>query len=176
MTHEKQKLIVKDFNGGTYTLLEVIGEGGQGTVQRTDQVNLVAKITNLLPDVQLKEIRKQFKHVMRLPIRDLKIALPLSLLDLENHSKFNNHAGYVMELMDGLESLSAQIERIYSLDGQLDIIKYRDTGSFARRLLILKELAQTLAKLHGKGLAFGDLSPNNIFVSKGSVQKTVSFP
>ncbi|MFX5413969.1 hypothetical protein ABTD17_08955 [Acinetobacter baumannii] len=65
MTHEKQKLIVKDFNGGTYTLLEVIGEGGQGTVQRTDQVNLVAKITNLLPDVQLKEIRKQFKHVMR---------------------------------------------------------------------------------------------------------------
>mgnify|MGYP000004559314 FL=1 len=165
MTHEKQKLIVKDFNGGTYTLLEVIGEGGQGTVQRTDQVNLVAKITNLLPDVQLKEVRKQFKHVMRLPIRDLKIALPLSLLDLENHSKFNNHAGYVMELMDGLEPLSAQIERIYSLDGQLDIIKYRDTGSFARRLLILKELAETLAKLHGKGLAFGDLSPNNFFVS-----------
>jgi hypothetical protein len=48
-----------------------------------------------------------------------------------------------MELMDGLEPLSAQIERIYSLDGQLDIIKYRDTGSFARRLLILKELAET---------------------------------
>ena len=50
--HEKQDEIVNDLHGGMYTLLEVIGEGGQGTVQKTDQVNLVAKITNLLPDVQ----------------------------------------------------------------------------------------------------------------------------
>ena len=159
MTNQTQKRIVKDLQGSTYVLLEKIGEGGQGTVLKTDQVNLVVKITNVLPEIQLKEVRKQFKHVMRLPLRDLKIALPLSLLTLKNR------AGYVMELMDGLEPLSAQIERIYNLDGQLDIIKYRDTGSFARRLLILKELAETLAKLHGKGLAFGDLSPNNFFVS-----------
>ena len=159
MTNEKQKLVVKDLHGGTYTLIEKIGEGGQGTVLKTDQANLVVKITNVMPEVQLKEVYKQFKHVMRLPLRDLKIALPLSLLTLKSR------AGYVMELMDGLEPLSAQIERIYSLDGQLDSIKYRDTGGFARRLLILKELAETLAKLHGTGLAFGDLSPNNIFVS-----------
>lgn len=159
MTNEKQKLIVKDHHGGTYTLIEKIGEGGQGTVLKTEQVNLVVKITNVMPEVQLKEVCKQFKHVMRLPLRDLKIALPLSLLTLKSR------AGYVMELMDGLEPLSAQIERIYSLDGQLDTIKYRDTGSFDRRLLILRALAETLAKLHSKGLAFGDLSPNNIFVS-----------
>ena len=131
MTNQTQKRIVKDLQGSTYVLLEKIGEGGQGTVLKTDQVNLVVKITNVLPEIQLKEVRKQFKHVMRLPLRDLKIALPLSLLTLKNR------AGYVMELMDGLEPLSAQIERIYNLDGQLDIIKYRDTGSFARRLLIL---------------------------------------
>ncbi|WP_370686741.1 protein kinase domain-containing protein [Acinetobacter harbinensis] len=159
MINEKQKLIVNDLHGGAYKLLEKIGEGGQGTVFETDQVNLVVKITNALPDAQLKEVRKQFQNVMRLPLRDLKIALPLSLL------KLKNHAGYVMELMDGLESLSSQIESMYTPKGQLDIIKYRDTGSFARRLLILKELAETLAKLHGKGLAFGDLSPHNIFVS-----------
>ncbi|WAU77573.1 protein kinase domain-containing protein [Acinetobacter sp. TR3] len=159
MMNEKQKRIVKDLHGGTYELLGKIGEGGQGTVLKTDRVNLVVKITNVLPEVQLKEVRKQFQNVMRLPLRDLKIALPLSLLTLKNR------AGYVMELMDGLEPLSAQIERMYTLEGQLDLIKYRDTGSFARRLLILKELAETLARLHGKGLAFGDLSPNNIFVS-----------
>jgi DNA-binding helix-hairpin-helix protein with protein kinase domain len=49
---------------------------------------------------------------------------------------------------------------------QLDMFLYRDTGSFGRRLQILKQLAETLAKLHGRGLAFGDLSPNNIFVSQ----------
>ena len=167
MTHEKQKLIVKDFNGGTYTLLEVIGEGGQGTVQRTDQVNLVAKITNLLPDVQLKEIRKQFKHVMRLPIRDLKIALPLSLLDLENHSKFNNHAGYVMELMDGLvpmtELMQVATDALMSDEGLSGYVK---TGGLLRRLKMLARLARVLADLHGRGLAYGDLSPANVFVSQ----------
>lgn len=158
MMNAKQ-ITVKDLQGATYTLIEKIGEGGQGTVLKTDHANLVVKITNKLPENQLKEVRKQFQNVMRLPLRELKIALPLSLLQLKNRT------GYVMELMGGLESLSSQIERMYTLEGQLDIIKYRDTGSFARRLLILKELAETLAKLHGKGLAFGDLSPHNIFVS-----------
>ena len=156
---DAKQIIVKDLHGAIYTLIEKIGEGGQGTVLKTDHANLVVKITNTLSEGQLKEVRKQFQNVMRLPLRDLKIALPLSLLQLKNRT------GYVMELMDGLEPLSSQIERMYTPEGQLDIIKYRDTGSFSRRLLILKELAGTLAKLHGKGLAFGDLSPHNIFVS-----------
>ena len=86
MTNQTQKRIVKDLQGSTYVLLEKIGEGGQGTVLKTDQVNLVVKITNVLPEIQLKEVRKQFKHVMRLPLRDLKIALPLSLLTLKDRA------------------------------------------------------------------------------------------
>ena len=60
MTNQTQKRIVKDLQGSTYVLLEKIGEGGQGTVLKTDQVNLVVKITNVLPEIQLKEVRKQF--------------------------------------------------------------------------------------------------------------------
>lgn len=92
---------------------------------------------------------------MRLPLRDLKIALPLSLLQSKNVQ-----GAYVMELMDGLESLSTQIENIQKNGQQLDMFLYRDTDGFGRRLQILKQLAETLAKLHGRGLAFGDLSPN----------------
>lgn len=40
------------------------------------------------------------------------------------------------------------------------------TGGLHRRLRLLAKLARTLAKLHGRGLAYGDLSPANIFVSK----------
>ena len=64
MTNEKQKRIVNDLQGGTYELLGRIGEGGQGTVLKTDQVNLVVKITNVLPDAQLKKVRKQFQNVI----------------------------------------------------------------------------------------------------------------
>ena len=66
MTNEKQKRIVNDLQGGTYELLGRIGEGGQGTVLKTDQVNLVVKITNVLPEVQLREerwIRKFEQHL-----------------------------------------------------------------------------------------------------------------
>ena len=114
---DAKQIIVKDLQGATYTLTEKIGEGGQGTVLKTDHANLVVKITNKLSEGQLKEVRKQFQNVMRLPLRDLKIALPLSLLQLKNRT------GYVMELMDGLEPLSSQIERMYTPEGQLDIIK-----------------------------------------------------
>jgi serine/threonine protein kinase len=133
---------------------------GAGEVWTTNHTNLVVKLSNSYTNrALLINHVQQVQNVMRLPLRDLKIALPLSLLQSEN-------GGYVMELMDGLESLSTQIENIQKNGQQLDMFLYRDTGSFGRRLQILKQLAETLAKLHGRGLAFGDLSPNNIFVSQ----------
>jgi hypothetical protein len=74
MTNEKQKRIVKTSRRYVYTTRSNWRRWSRDSL-KTDQVNLVVKITNVLPDVQLKEVRKQFKHVMRLPIRDLKIAL-----------------------------------------------------------------------------------------------------
>lgn len=162
MTTDTNKAqIVTDHRGTSYSLVKKIGEGGQGMVLMTNQQQLVVKISNpYLNHNQLMDDLNQIQNVMRLPLRDLKIALPLSLLQLKNR------VGYVMELMDGLESLGTQIEKIQNNTQQLDILTYRDTGSFGRRLHILKQLAETLAKLHGRGLTFGDLSPNNIFVSQ----------
>ncbi len=158
-TDSKKTQTVTDYHGTSYSLVKKIGEGGQGMVLTTNHPNLVVKVSNAYTnEMQLKDDLAQIQTVMRLPLRDLKIALPLSLL------KFKNRVGYVMELMDGLASLSSQIERIQN--NATDTILYRDTGSFGRRLQILKQLAETLAKLHGRGLAFGDLSPNNIFVSQ----------
>ena len=41
-----------------------------------------------------------------------------------------------------------------------------ETGGLLRRLRILSRLARVLAELHGRGLAFGDLSPANVFTSR----------
>lgn len=56
--------------------------------------------------------------------------------------------------MDGLESLTRQIERIQNNNQQLDSFLYRDTGSFGRRLHILKQLAETSTKIHAKFRCF----------------------
>ena len=43
---------------------------------------------------------------------------------------------------------------------------FRNTGGLSRRVRVLARLARLLASLHGRALAYGDLSPTNIFVSR----------
>ena len=152
---------VKDTHGTVYELTSKLGQGGQGQVFTTNHHNLIVKITNPIDsDVKRHQEFAKIQWVVRRPIRDLNIALPIAVL------KLKNRVGYVMELMDNLESLTQQIKRIQ--DGSINVSMrdaYRDTGGLARRIKLLIQLAQTLAQLHGKGLCYGDLSPDNIYVS-----------
>ena len=71
-----------------------------------------------------------------------------------------------MELMDGLEPMKLMLES--SLTGLRDgngVSVYLHSGGMSRRIRILARLARSLASLHGRALAYGDLSPANIFVS-----------
>jgi serine/threonine protein kinase len=72
-----------------------------------------------------------------------------------------------MELMDGLgpmtELMQVATDALMSDDG---LSGYMKTGGLLRRLKILARLARVLAELHGRGLAYGDLSPANVFASK----------
>ena len=76
-------------------------------------------------------------------------------------------AGYVMELMDGLvplEQLLTQAQQAF-LDGE-GLSGYLASGGLRRRLRLLARLARVMARLHGLGIAHGDLSPKNVFVSE----------
>ena len=154
--------VVFDSKKTPYTLKRKLGEGGQGVVVATDHPNIVVKISKPLSNDEVKRQRLKIQKVMRANLRFLNIARPLDMLQLKSR------VGYVMELMDGLESLEDTLDKFSILtdDGHLDLEVYRNTGGFKRRILILKELASTLANLHGRGMAYGDLSPNNIFISQ----------
>ena len=47
------------------------------------------------------------------------------------------------------------------------IVHYYKTGGLRRRLNALFKCASLLARLHGNGMVYGDISPNNIFISEG---------
>ena len=47
------------------------------------------------------------------------------------------------------------------------IVHYYRTGGLRRRLHTLYKCASLLARLHGNGMVYGDISPNNIFISEG---------
>lgn len=155
---------VWDDRGAVYELGEKLAEGGQGHVVTTRaDARLLVKVSkwpNAHPESL--EWQRQIERVHRLPIteNDLPIAMPKALI-------VKPRAGYVMELMDGLvplEQLLTQAQQAF-LDGE-GLSGYLASGGLRRRLRLLARLARVMARLHGLGIAHGDLSPKNVFVSE----------
>ncbi|MDO4683247.1 MAG: serine/threonine-protein kinase [Lautropia sp.] len=165
MKHEKQgdketqKTVVDD-RGHEYVLTEKIGEGGQGSVYRTKNRNILIKLSHPVSSGEHGRWEARIRALMRQPIEPLPIARPLAMIT-------RPRAGYVMELMDGLEPLQDLMQRTDDAmqTEEKGLSGFIETGGLIRRHRLLLRLARILAELHGKGLAYGDLSPANIFIS-----------
>ncbi|WP_420935483.1 protein kinase domain-containing protein [Alteromonas sp. A081] len=161
---QTKKRIVTDTFGQDFELVKKIGHGGQGVVCTTQVDNVLVKMSTQ-PDKNKK--RKWLEHVhwlMRQPLEQLNIAKPFSRIAMKG-----NNFGYAMELMDGLislESLMNETEELIAEEGSPE--HYLATGGLKRRMTILAKLARILSDLHARGLAYGDLSPANIFVSENA--------
>ena len=153
--------VVFDRQGGAYELTVKLSEGGQGVVCRTQFPGVLVKIARFpASDPRTKSWFEHIEWVSRLPLEALKIARPQTLI-------VKPRFGYVMELMDGLVPLTDMLEESMAAmhDGR-GLQGFIDSGGLAKRLRLLERLSATLAALHGRGLAYGDLSPGNIFVSR----------
>ncbi|CAI4163978.1 Protein kinase [Alteromonas macleodii] len=161
---QTKKRIVTDTFGQDFELVKKIGHGGQGVVCSTQIDNVLVKMSTQ-PDKNKK--RKWLEHVhwlMRQPLEQLNIAKPFSRIAMKG-----NNFGYAMELMDGLiplEKVMNETEEFIASEGSIE--HYLSTGGLKRRMTILAKLARTLSDLHARGLAYGDLSPANIFVSENA--------
>src|SRR5581483_3658048 len=107
-----------------------------------------------------QRVRENIARVRRLPLDGLNVARPLRAL-------VQPHVGYVMELMTGMVPLHvlAQPPREYVSNF---VHWYIATGGLQRRLRVLAKTAALLRALHERGLAYGDASPRNIFISEDS--------
>jgi len=161
---QPKKRLVSDRKGTTYNLTEKIGQGGQGIVCKTNIPNVIIKIHEEKNEQKKKQWLNHIKWLMRQDFEGLKLARPLEIID-----KPSNVNGYVMEMMSDFIPLEELINSsLKCLIENKTLENYRDKGGLKRRLILLKELAKTLSKLHARGLAYGDLSPSNIFVSESS--------
>lgn len=156
----KKNRTVIDQHGQSYELMGRIGEGGQGIVCTTNYPNVLIKVARTVTEEKRASWMNKIRALMRQPLEGLPIAHPLALIT-------HPQPGYVMELMDGLipltEIIQVATDALISDEG---LVGYVKTGGLLRRLKILARLARVLADLHARGLAYGDLSPANIFVSQ----------
>lgn len=151
---QEEKKTVTDVHGHDYQLKSILGRGGQGAVWQTEHSNVLIKLSTVLDESKRNSWQDHIAWLMRRDLKSLKLALPLATLEAPDH-------GYVMELMEGLVPLSGLLETQFLQNAE----GYLATGGLSRRLRLLKQLASTLTRLHGRGMQFGDLSPSNIFIS-----------
>lgn len=153
--------VVYDRQGAAYELTGKLSEGGQGVVCQTQFKNVLVKVgKHPVNDPRTRSWFDHMRWVSRLPLDELRIARPQTLI-------VKPRLGYVMELMDGLVPLTRLLEEsIAAMHDGRGLRGFIDSGGLAKRLRLLEGLCNTLAKLHGRGLAYGDLSPGNIFVSR----------
>lgn len=156
----KKNRTVLDQHGQAYELTGRIGEGGQGIVCTTNYPHVLVKVAHATTEEERASWMNKIRALMRQPLEGLPIAHPLALIT-------QPQPGYVMELMDGLapmtELMQVATDALLSDDGLSGYVK---TGGVLRRLKMLARLARVLADLHGRGLAYGDLSPANVFASQ----------
>ena len=169
-----------DTNGNTHIADKVLGQGGQGVVMRASDPDYALKIvpddTGGAPDRSpdtMERMNRVFGGVLRMPIpADCHISLPLVLLC--------DAPGYVMYLMNGLSAMSSlwpsgaadgeELPEWLSAVAQSSplaargLLHYSRTGSLRRRLSACASCAAELARLHSRGLVYGDISLNNIFL------------
>jgi DNA-binding helix-hairpin-helix protein with protein kinase domain len=143
---------VTDVAGVEFTLGERIAKGAQGTVYR-----VVRHPDYAIKLLEREQDLKRIATVRRLPLDDLAVAAPLTLIR-------EGGAGYVMRLAGNMKPLrEPYLPRQFG--PRENAAWYLETGGLRRRLAIAANVARTLAELHSRGLAYVDLNPYNVMVS-----------
>jgi serine/threonine protein kinase len=146
---------VRDDTGIEYVLGDPIGKpGAQGVVYRVEgQPGFAIKLLKRSEDLA------RIEEVRRLPLDGLQLAAPISLIR-------EGGSGYVMPLAADMNPLAEPyLPREFGPRETSGTDWYRSTGGLRRRLALAANVAQCLAALHERGLAYVDLNPNNVMVS-----------
>lgn len=153
---------VEDINGHRYQLKKPpLGEGGQGRVYRTENaevlVKLVCENSRIIQDESKHKLyRQRFGRLLELDLAGIQVASPETLLT-------SPWCGYSMRLVRDM----VPIKCLLLPSGQeIKPEDYVKAGGLRRRLEILTSLARVLSSLHSIPVGYGDISPENIFISE----------
>jgi DNA-binding helix-hairpin-helix protein with protein kinase domain len=148
----QQTSSVIDQDDRKFELAGELSSGGQGTVYRTNSDTDLVKLFFGNADA-LNEIAR----VRRMPLSGLPVARPMSLI--------SEPSGYTLQFQRDMDVVRS-MKYAYTTSVR---DWWFDTGGLARRLWLATRIASVFERLHCRGLVYGDVSSNNIMVSKSSL-------
>jgi hypothetical protein len=182
LENKDPKVLVDEY-GNLHQITDELARGGQGVVYRTKDADLAVKQpldASGQPDKNAN-LRERFQCIRLLPMpRRIPVSLPLAILrdepgyvmrllnDMKPFAVFDLDGKSKKKLEDEVQVLPQWLAKIPDKDLALRLLHYARTGSARRRLRALAKCAAILTRLHNAGMVYGDISPNNAFVSEGS--------
>jgi serine/threonine protein kinase len=145
---------VVDSKNISYEVLEKLGEGSQGVTYLLKDKKHIVKLFNKSFDDNTTKSKINF--LINLGLEKTVFAIPLRQITQPKN-------GYISEFASGmipLSSLKLGMENTNLAEW------YLSSGGLLKRYNVLIRLAALLRALHSKGLAYCDLSPNNVFISE----------
>jgi hypothetical protein len=140
-------------------------EGGQGTIDRLVGNQLAVKRPRSAAALKNWDPERALE-VRRLPLEDLDISRPLLVLS-------DDTPGYVMQLIDGTLPIRSLIADAGAAAPEELLAAYHRAAGVRRRLRLLAGIAAVLARIHGRGLVYTDLSAGNVMVSERAPHENV---
>lgn len=175
-----RKATLADQYGNQHHLDGELARGGQGVVYKTTDVDLAVKQPLAVDgDVdRTSDLHERFRNIRRLPMPPrIPISLPLAVLrdepgyvmsllsEMEPFGAFDRAGEATLELATG--SIPEWLAGVRDKGTALLLAHYAESGSTKRRFRALGQAAAILARLHASGLVYGDISPNNCFMTRG---------
>lgn len=153
---------VETENSEVFKLVECIGEGGQGAVYSTQRKNLLVKLS-IVKENSREFIKTTYRRYRSLRGRqDLPSYLAKPLGEIKPVTTNGSIVyGYVMELMEDMVSLHS----VFRKNGEEPTAYIKRMGGIKRMYVILRKIAEILDGIHSIGYVYGDLNPNNVFIS-----------
>ena len=150
-------------------IVNIVGTGAQGAVYRGENKNILIKINQTKEENYLGKKIDKIKS-LNLP-KNLNFTLPIAKLNIPN----KNYEGYIMRMMEDMKPISHLMKNSFKNIEECYDYYNQETGGLRRRLEILKKIAYNLYYLHSRGIVYGDISSNNIFISMDSKYTEVWF-
>jgi eukaryotic-like serine/threonine-protein kinase len=169
-TESTMPTYVIDEENHKHYLTKELGKGAQGAVYQTKDENVVIKVV-MTEDDQFVTDSKSYEQY-KSKIDDIRIlqfpkGVHIAKPELMLKKPYN---GYVMRLLNNMVPISEMLLRPTVQNPRQH---YLETGGLRRRLQILTKLSRIFAHLQSLPIVYGDISENNIFISKDAKETEV---